>query len=97
MIKFEWDEENHRNNISKHGVDFEDAKRIFDGFTINKIDDRQDYGEERTISIGLLSGVAVIVVVHTDRNGVCRIISARPANKKERKYYDRKIQEAFDS
>ena len=95
-MKFEWDDEKNRQNISIHGVSFEDACRIFGGFTVDWVDDRFDYGETREISIGLVNGVAVVVVVHTDREGVCRIISARPAVKSERKRYEKAIREAFD-
>lgn len=95
-MKFEWDETKNQQNIAKHGVWFEDACRIFDGFTVDAVDDRADYGEERVISIGLLDGIAILTVIHTDRNNVCRIISARPANRKERKRYDEAIQEALN-
>ena len=78
-------------------MSFDDAIRIFDGFTVDAIDERQDYGEVREVSIGMCRGVAVLVVVHTDRNNVCRIISARPALKKERKRYDEEIQKTFDA
>ena len=97
MMQFEWDEEKNQSNIAKHGVAFEDAKRIFDGFTVDAIDNRVDYGEERIISVGLLDGIAILAIVHTDRKGICRIISARPANKKEKKAYDKAIQQAFDT
>ena len=56
------------------------------------MDDRFDYDEIRELSIGQLflpeQPVIVVLVVHTDRNGVTRIISARRANKKERKRYE---------
>jgi hypothetical protein len=95
-MKFEWDETKNQQNIAKHGVQFQDACRIFDGFTVDAVDNRTDYGEERIISIGLLDGIAVLTVIHTDRKGVYRIISARPANRKERKCYDEEIQKAFN-
>jgi uncharacterized DUF497 family protein len=95
-MEFEWDEEKNRQNIINHGVSFEDARRIFDGFTVDWVDDRFRYDEVREISIGLLNGVTILVVVHTDRDGVCRIISARPAVKFERSMYEKAIREAFD-
>jgi len=82
---------------SKHGLSFEQAVGIFDGFKFDWIDDSYAHDEIREISIGKLGDAAVIVVVHTDRDGVCRIISARPALKKERKKYDEEIQKAFDA
>lgn len=96
-MEFEWDEDKNRANIEKHGISFEQAKSIFDGFTLNFIDESEDYGELREISIGLYAGISVLVVVHTDRDNVCRIISARQANKQERKRYDKEIQKAFDT
>lgn len=59
-------------------------------------DDRFDYGEPREISICRIADIAVVVVVHTDRAGVVRIISARRANKKERARHDEEIRKAFD-
>jgi len=84
---FEWDDEKDTINRIKHGIGFNAAIHIFSGIVLTQIDDRQDYGETREISIGLLEGQIVIVVVHTDRNDVTRIISARRANKPERKLY----------
>lgn len=95
-MEFEWDEDKNRQNVVKHGLRFDDAIRIFDGFTVDLPDDRFDYGEPREISIGLMDGLAVVVVVHTDRDAKIRIISARPAIKNERKMYEKAIREAFD-
>lgn len=96
-MEFEWDERKHRENILKHGIRFEDAARIFDGFTIDAIDDRKDYGEVRVISVGKVGAVVLIAVVHTDRDGVRRIISARQANTKERSRYAEALRKALDA
>jgi uncharacterized protein len=93
-LMFEWDEEKNRQNIAKHGLRFEDACRIFDGFTLDRVDDRDDYGELREISIGLIDGIAVVVVIHTDRNDRIRIISARPALRSERTLYEKALRDA---
>ena len=95
-MEFEWDAEKNQSNIAKHGLSFEGARTIFDGFTADASDDRFDYGEPRTISIGMMHAVAVVVVVHTDRNGVCRIISARQAKRQERERYDQALRQALD-
>jgi uncharacterized DUF497 family protein len=95
-MQFEWDFEKNRQNIAKHGLRFEDAIRIFDGFTVDQADDRFEYGEAREKSIGLIDGVAVVVVIHTDRESICRIISARAAVKSERAMYEKAIRKAFD-
>lgn len=84
---FEWNEAKNRANIRKHGVGFETAKRIFEGPVLTRIDRRREYGEERSISIGRVGRVAVIVVAHTERDGHIRLISARPASRKERQAY----------
>ena len=76
-MEFECEEEKNSANVAKHGIAFEDAKGIFDGFTFRAVDDRRGYGEVREISIGRMNEAVVIVVVHTDRRGTCRIISAR--------------------
>jgi uncharacterized DUF497 family protein len=85
---FEWDKTKSGANLKKHGISFDDAKAIFEGPVLTRLDDRQDYGESRSISIGALSDVIVIVVAHTARAGKIRIISARKANRNERKIYN---------
>lgn len=85
---FGWDEAKNRANIEKHDLSFE-AALIFDGYTVDRQDGRFDYGETRTVSIGLIREIVAVTVVHTDRAGITRIISARLANKREKKlYYD---------
>lgn len=95
-MKFEWDVAKNRSNIAKHGLGFERAKTIFEGFCLVREDDRKPYGEYRDIAIGLLEGVAVIVVVYTEREDRIRIISARPANRRERKLYYEALQKGTD-
>lgn len=95
-MQFEWDEDKNQRNINKHGVRFEDACLIFEGFTLDLVGERFDYGEIREISIGQIKGVAIVVVVHTDRNGSIRLISARPAVKSERRMYEQAIREVFE-
>lgn len=86
---YEWDAAKNAANQIKHGISFEEARLIFEGFVLTGVDSRRDYGETRYTSIGAVEGVIVIVVVHTDRNDITRIISARLANRKERqKYHD---------
>ena len=94
-MEFEWDENKNRENIEKHAVTFVDACRIFEGFTLDLFDDRFDYGELREISIGMAGGAAILTVTHTDRSGICRIISARQASKKEVELYDEAIRKTF--
>ncbi len=95
-MEFEWDEKKNRLNIAKHGIGFDRAARIFDGPTVDHPDNSEDYGEERTISVGMVEGILVLVVVHTDRDGITRIISARPAKRSERTLYEEAIQKRTD-
>lgn len=90
---YEWDESKNQINYKKHNVTFQEAARIFRGPVITARDLRKDYGESRFISIGAVSGVVILVVAHTDRMGVTRIISARRANEDERRTYYEYIKE----
>ena len=81
---FEWDENKRLLNIKKHGIDFQDAVRIFFSEILLLQADRSN--EERWRAIGILSDRA-ICIVYTERNGGCRIISARRARTKERRAY----------
>lgn len=95
-MDFEWDELKNESNLAKHGVSFEEAQHIFSTPVLTLYDERSDeYGEAREISIGTIDEAVVIVVIHTDRDGVTRLISARPANKKERNTYYDYLQETF--
>jgi len=89
-MRFEWDEDKRLANIRKHNIDFIDVPEIFEGDTITMEDTRQDYGETRFITIGILKE-RVIVVVYTERGETTRIISARKATKYEQINYLKKI------
>jgi len=89
-MEFEWDEVKRRGNYAKHGLDFRDAEKVFQGITLTVEDHRQDYGETRFISLGRLEDI-VVVIVYTMRSENIRLISMRKANHKERKAYEEKI------
>lgn len=80
---FEWDEIRNRANAARHGIDFETARRIFDGRVLTHPDWTRDYEGELHVSIGRLED-AVIVVAHTDRGVNVRLAWARPASRAER-------------
>lgn len=86
-MEFEWDEAKRRSNVEKHGVDFVDAALVLADSPLILEDNRRDYGEERCIALGELNGL-LFVVAFTLRNGAFRIISARRANSRERRFYD---------
>ena len=86
-MSFGWDKAKAAGNYAKHGVSFETATEVFtDPFAIERLDDREDYGEDRFILIGIAEG-AVLTVIYTERNGQIRIISARQATKREQDDY----------
>jgi uncharacterized protein len=89
-MTLEWDESKRRANFQKHGIDFRDAEQVFQGPVVTVLDSRQEYGEDRYISLGTLAGV-VVVVVHTARSEKTRIISMRKAKLKESQAYEEKI------
>lgn len=86
-MKFVWDQAKNRRNLVLHGISFEDASKIFEGRTLERIDDRFDYGETRVYAIGLVQGVELVVIYADVAPGRRRIISAWKAERYERKAY----------
>ena len=88
-MEFEWDDAKAAANLRDHGVSFARATAACrDPFAVEWIDDRQAYGEERFILLGMKDG-QILVVVYTERNTRIRIISARRATKHEEDLYFR--------
>ena len=85
-MEFEWDEAKSERNRIERGLPFDLAIELFRGLTVDQVDHRRDYGEPRIRTIGSAGG-AVLVCVWTDRGVVRRIISLRPASRKERDGY----------
>lgn len=85
-MKFTWDTAKRIANLSKHGLDFADAKAVFEGITFTFEDVRFSYSEQRHITIGLLNST-VVVIAHTERMNHIPIMSMRKATKNERKIY----------
>ena len=87
-MQFAWDEAKAASNLRKHGIDFDDAVRIFlDPRRLLAGDERFDYGERRLQVLGAVDG-RILFVVRTWRGGVCRLNSARKANGRERRRYE---------
>lgn len=87
---FEWDEEKRRRNVTKHGVTFDDVLPVFSSKqAIFLEDNRRDYGEARFILLCPYQGVH-LHVTFTRRGDVIRLISARRANKREIREYERR-------
>ena len=81
-MQFIWHESKRQENLTKHGLDFADTERVFTGPTFTFEDDREDYGEQRWVTLGLLSA-KVVVIVHTETAEEIRVISMREADKDE--------------
>ena len=86
---YEWDEKKNMVNQKKHGISFSNAYDFHWDSAIETVDTRFDYGEERSIALGLI-GITVHVLIFTNCTDTIRIIRLRKANKHERKYYDYK-------
>ena len=56
-MRYSWDEKKTRRNVALHGIAFDDAARIFEGATVEQVDDRFGYGEIRVYAIGLVNGL----------------------------------------
>ncbi len=87
-VKYEFDPTKAVNNLQKHGVSFADAEGVFLDPLALHIPDPEAGGEERFVAVGLGSAGALLVVVYTLRGDRIRPISARKANKRERKRYE---------
>jgi uncharacterized DUF497 family protein len=85
-VKIEFDSAKREWTLRTRGLDLAKAGRIFESFELTDEDDREDYGEERFVTLGLLGSV-VVVCVWTQRGNARRIISLRKADKDEREVY----------
>lgn len=88
-MNFEWDPYKARRNRRKHRVSFQEAAAVFgDPLAITFSDPDHSTSERRFVTIGLSNADRVLIVAHTDRGDAVRIISARKATARERKYYE---------
>ncbi|MBO1112116.1 BrnT family toxin [Bordetella petrii] len=99
FTQFEWDAAKAGANLRKHGVSFEVAMRVFaDPLALTGLD-RVERGEQRWQTLGMVDGYLLLLVAHTvlelnaDNQSieVIRIISARRADRKERRRYEQEI------
>lgn len=93
-IQFTWDQKKNKSNEKKHGIAFEEAQSVFfDEHAIEFFDSDHSNKEDRFILLGLSARLRVLIVCHCYRkeNAMIRIISARKATRKEKKYYEKGI------
>jgi uncharacterized DUF497 family protein len=89
-VIFEWDENKRQQVIKERGVDMVYAALIFEGEVLTRVDDREDYGEVRLISLGVVDDDC-FVVVHTERKGSTRLTTAWKGGRDERAQYEASI------
>ena len=88
-MKFEWNTEKANRNQRKQGISFSEALTVFkDSLSLTYPDVDHSTDEDRFLIIGLSSSGNVLVISHTFRNDILRIISARKATKNERSFYE---------
>jgi uncharacterized DUF497 family protein len=89
-VRYEWNADKATANVRKHRLTFDHAREVFADplRTVRRDDARDDYGEERWVTVGFVGG-RMVVVVYTQTDDVRRIISARKANRHEREGYYR--------
>ena len=85
----EWDKKKDAANRRKHKISFEEAATIFDDPLATTIDDPDHSKEERRyLTTGLSASGRVLIVSHTYKRGLIRIISARKTTRFERRVYE---------
>ena len=88
-LLFEWDPSKAGRNLHIHGVSFDEACTAFqDPVSQTIADPIHSEGEDRFVLIGYSHRDRLVVVVHTDRGDRIRIISARPASRKEKREHE---------
>jgi hypothetical protein len=88
-MQFAWDPKKATSNLRDHKVTFEEASSIFgDSLAVTFDDPDHSEGERRLLTFGLSERGRLLVVSHTERRGVVRIISARRATRAERRIYE---------
>ena len=92
IIEFKWDRGNIDKSYLKHGITPKESEEIFldENLQVTK-DIKHSQKEERFIGIGKNFKKKTLFTVFTIRKNKMRIISARTANKKERRKYNEKI------
>ena len=86
-MSYSWDAKKNRRNLADHGISFEDAARIFEGPTLERVDDRVEYGEVRVYAIGIVNGIEITVIYTDVSRTERRIISAWRAERHEREAF----------
>ena len=88
-MRFEWDPAKAAENLRKHGVSFDEAATVFGDMLAHTFPDPDhSVSEERLLTFGLSRRGRLLVVSHTLRRPLVRILSARRVTRRERKIYE---------
>ncbi len=88
-MRFDWSPAKEKRNVAKHGVTFAEASTVFaDTLSLTVSDPDHSTAEQRYLILGMSHRFRLLVVVHTDEDEAVRIISARPAERYERRQYE---------
>jgi uncharacterized protein len=88
-MEFEWNPDKADINLAKHAASFHEASTVFaDALSVTFPDPDHSIGEERYVIIGMSESGRLLIVSHTDRENRIRIISARSANRQEKRFYE---------
>ncbi len=89
MLRIEWSPRKNRVNVLKHGVDFEEAKTVFeDPLQLTVSDPDHSAIEKRYVTIGISDRNRLLIMAHTIEDDRIRIITARRPTRSERKDYE---------
>jgi len=93
-IQFEWDSAKDAANRRKHGVSFDEAATVFeDEHALMLEDSEHSEDEDRFMLLGLSAALRILVICHCYRasDDVIRLISARKADRSERRDYRQRL------
>lgn len=88
-MKFEWDENKRKSNITKHGIDFIECFQVFDGRPLCSYTSKNNHDEKRYVSVCLINNREITTIWTPRKLNTVRIISMRRArNEEKKKYHD---------
>jgi len=90
-VQLEWDDRKAEANLAKHGIAFAEAATVLgDPLAWTFPDPDHSETEQRWLTIALSELQRLLVVIHVGDDDTMRIISARQATGKERRFYEGK-------
>ncbi len=91
-VRFEWDKNKAAANLKKHRVSFDEARTVFNDPLARIFDDEEhSRDEQREIIIGHSVTQRLLLICFSERREVIRIISARPATRREQRDYETNV------